>query len=132
VEVIMAVTMVTGSGYSCDNGNHGSSDDGSCGDCDGNTDCCSGGDGNTNGCSGGNGCNDGGSVRDSESDGRDGDSNGISHGDRDSNGSGDSGNNGIAVSIIPILIDCFISPTAITVAADRHCNRNRPCHRPHP
>jgi hypothetical protein len=75
-EVIMAVTTVTGSGYSCDNGDHGGDDDSGCGDCGGDTDHGSGGDGNTDGCSGGNGCNDGGSVGDSESNGRDGNSEG--------------------------------------------------------
>jgi hypothetical protein len=130
-EVIMAVT-VTGSGYSCDNGDHGGSDDSGCGDCDGDTNRGSGGDGNTNGCSGGDGCNDGGSVCNSERIGRDGNSNGVSCGDGDSNGSRGSGDNGIAVSVIPSLVDCCISPTTITVAADRHCDCNCPCHRPHP
>ncbi len=48
----MVVTIVTGSSYSCNNGNHGSGDDDGCGDCDGDTNHGSGGDGNTNGCSG--------------------------------------------------------------------------------
>ncbi len=41
-----------GSGYSCDNDNHGGGDDGGCGDCNGDTDRGSGGDGNTNSCTG--------------------------------------------------------------------------------
>ena len=53
-----------GSGYSCNNGNHGSGDDGGCCDCNGDTVRGSGGDGNTVGCSDGNGCNDGSSVGD--------------------------------------------------------------------
>ncbi len=73
--------MVTGSGYSCDNGDHGSDDDGGCSDCNGDTDRGSGGDGYTDGCIGVNGCNNGGSVGDGESDGRDGDSDGVSCGD---------------------------------------------------
>jgi hypothetical protein len=53
-----------GSGYSCNNGNHGSGDDGGCCDCNGDTVRGSGGDGNTVGCSDGNGCNNGSSVGD--------------------------------------------------------------------
>ncbi len=49
-EVIMVVTTVTGSGYSCDNGDHCGSDEGCYGDCDGDTGRGSGGDGDTNGC----------------------------------------------------------------------------------
>jgi hypothetical protein len=78
--------MVTGSGYSCNNCNHGGGDDGGCGDCNGNIDHGSDHDGDTDGCSGSNGCNDGNSVGNSESNGRDGDSNGVSRGDYDSNG----------------------------------------------
>jgi hypothetical protein len=50
------------SSFSCNNSDHGSSDDGGCGDCDGNTNRSSGGDGDTQGCSGSNGCNNGNSV----------------------------------------------------------------------
>jgi hypothetical protein len=129
---MMAAMTVIGSGYGCDNGNDGGGDDGGCGDSNGDTDHGSGGDGNTDNSSGGNGCSDGCSFGDSESNGGDGDSDSVSHGDGDSDGSGDSGNNGIAVSLVPFLVDCCISPTAIIVAPNRHRNHDRPCHRPHP
>jgi hypothetical protein len=127
---MMAATTVTGSAYGFNNGNNSGGDDSGCGDGNGDIDRGSGGDGDTNGSSGGNGCSDGGSFGDSESDGRDGDSDGISRGDGNSNGSGNSGNNGITVSLIPFLADCCISPTAITVAANRHRDHDRPCHCP--
>ncbi len=131
-KVMMTATTVTGSSYGCDNGNDGVGDDGGCGDRDGETNRGSGGDSNTVGGSGGDGNSNSGSVGDSESDGGDGDSDSVSRGDGNCDGSSESENNSIAVSLIPILVDCCISPTAITVAANCHRDRDRPCHRPHP
>jgi hypothetical protein len=51
--------------------------------------------------------------------------------DGDSDGSGNSSNNSIAVSVVPVLVDCCIPPTNITDAPDCHRNRDCPCHHPH-
>jgi hypothetical protein len=131
-EVMMAATTVTGSGYGCNNGDDGGSDDSGCGGGDGDTSRGSGGDSDTVGSSGGDGNSEGGSFGDSESDGGDGNSDSVSRRGGDSDGSSESSNNGITVSLVPFLVECCISPITITVATDRHRDRDRPCHRPHP